>query len=406
MAFFGLSDITISPEKNKGPLAPLFEPSEGDVTKTFRYPMDVGNYDKAHYMVIHIFKQKNSQFTGIQQDKGGAPSVTGGGASSGASGFSSSIPNVKERFSSAINGRINSAFDSVNNTVGGKLSFFKATKPAFKATDAAAATNNSDLYINKVDQIRKTGFIDSTEKTTDSIALYMPDTLQHTYSQGYENLEMGKELAGQTYQVGVDQLSKIKNGQETNITGALKSGIAANFAKAGGELTGANATAKALLFNTLGGVVNPMLEMLYSSPAFRSFNFEFMFYPRDEREALEVQNIIERLRFHQAPEINDSSGGILLIPPSEFELQFYYAGKPNPNLPPIARCVLTNISIDYAPNGWSSYEMPGEYSPALGRTGMPSAIRVTLDFIETQFLTKNDFGGTKQSNQTVWGGKR
>jgi hypothetical protein len=85
MAFFGLSDITISPEKNKGPLAPLFEPSEGDVTKTFRYPMDVGNYDKAHYMVIHIFKQKNSQFTGIQQDKGGAPSVTGGGASSGAS---------------------------------------------------------------------------------------------------------------------------------------------------------------------------------------------------------------------------------------------------------------------------------------------------------------------------------
>jgi hypothetical protein len=396
MAFFGLSDITISPEKNKGPLAPLFEPSEGDVTKTFRYPMDVGNYDKAHYMVIHIFKQKNSQFTGILQDKGGAPSVTGGGASSGASGFTSALPNIKERFSGAINGRINSAFDSLNNTVGGKLSFFKASKPAFSATKAAAATNDSKLYIDKVNQIQKTSFINTTEKTTDSIALYMPDTLQFTYAQGYENLEMGKELAGQAFQVGKGAIEKLKTGEETNVTGALKAAIVAGAVKGLGEASGSTATAKAGTFALLGGVVNPMLEMLYTSPDFRSFTFEFIFYPRDEREALEVQNILERLRFHQAPELDASSSGVLLIPPSEFELQFYYAGKPNPNLPPIARCVLTNISMDYAPNGWSSYEMPGEYSPALGRTGMPSAIRVTMDFKETQFLTKKDFRGNRK----------
>jgi hypothetical protein len=396
MAFFGLSDITISPEKNKGPLAPLFEPSEGDVTKTFRYPMDVGNYDKAHYMVIHIFKQKNSQFTGIQQDKGGAPSVTGGGASSGASGFTSALPNIKERFSGAINGRINSAFDSLNKTVGGKLSIFKASKPAFSATKAAAATNDSKLYIDKVNQIQKTSFINTTEKTTDSIALYMPDTLQFTYAQGYENLEMGKELAGQAFQVGKGAIEKLKTGEETNVTGALKAAIVAGAVKGLGEASGSTATAKAGTFALLGGVVNPMLEMLYTSPDFRSFTFEFIFYPRDEREALEVQNILERLRFHQAPELDASSSGVLLIPPSEFELQFYYAGKPNPNLPPIARCVLTNISMDYAPNGWSSYEMPGEYSPALGRTGMPSAIRVTMDFKETQFLTKKDFRGNRK----------
>jgi hypothetical protein len=401
MAFFGLSDITISPEKNKGPLSPLFE---GDITNTFRYPMDVGNYDKAHYMVIHIFQQKNTQFTGIQQDKGGAPSATGGGASSGASGFTSALPNIKEKFSGAINGRINSAFDSLNNTVGGKLSFFKASKPAFSATKAAAATNDSKLYIDKVDQIQKTGFINTTEKTTDSIALYMPDTLQFTYSQGYENLEMGKELAGQAFQVGKDSLQKLKNGEETNVTGALKAAISAGVIKGVGDAINGGAAAKAGAFLFTGGVINPMLEMLYSSPAFRSFNFEFMFYPRDEREALEVQNILERLRFHQAPELDASSSGVLLIPPSEFELQFYYAGKPNPNLPPIARCVLTNVSMDYAPNGWSSYEMPGEYSPALGRTGMPSAIRVTLDFIETQFLTKKDFRG-KLNSKYNWTGR-
>jgi hypothetical protein len=224
----------------------------------------------------------------------------------------------------------------------------------------------------------------------------MPDTLQFTYAQGYENLEMGKELAGQAFQVGKGAIEKLKTGEETNVTGALKAAIVAGAVKGLGEASGSTATAKAGTFALLGGVVNPMLEMLYTSPDFRSFTFEFIFYPRDEREALEVQNILERLRFHQAPELDASSSGVLLIPPSEFELQFYYAGKPNPNLPPIARCVLTNISMDYAPNGWSSYEMPGEYSPALGRTGMPSAIRVTMDFKETQFLTKKDFRGNRK----------
>jgi hypothetical protein len=386
MAFFGLSDIKISPENNKGPLSALFE---GDITNTFRYPMDVGNYDKAHYMVIHIFQQKNTQFTGIQQDKGGAPSVAKNEATPGSV---RGLPNIKERFSSAINSKIDSAFSSVNTAVGGKLSFFKASKPAFSSTEAAKATNDNKLYIDKVSAIQKSSFINTTVKTTDSIALYMPDTLQFTYSQTYENLEMGKELAGQAFQVGKGAIDKVKSGEETNVTGALKAAIIAGAVKGLGDAAGSSATAKAGTFALLGGVVNPMLEMLYSAPDFRSFTFEFIFYPRDEREALEVQNILERLRFHQAPELDDSSGGVLLIPPSEFELQFYYAGKPNPNIPPIARCVLTNISMDYAPNGWSSYEMPGEYSPALGRTGMPSAIRVTLDFKETQFLTKKDFG--------------
>jgi hypothetical protein len=131
-----------------------------------------------------------------------------------------------------------------------------------------------------------------------------------------------------------------------------------------------------------------MLELLYSSPAFRSFSFEFMFYPRDEREALEVQNILERLRFHQAPELDGGSAGLLLIPPSEFELSFYYGGRPNPNLPAIGRCVLQNISVNYAPNGWSAYEMFGENDPRLGRTGMPTAIQLTLEFKETVILTK------------------
>jgi hypothetical protein len=59
--------------------------------------------------------------------------------------------------------------------------------------------------------------------------------------------------------------------------------------------------------------------------------------------------------------------------------------------------VLTNIDVNYAPNGWSAFEVPGENQPALGRTGMPVAIQVTLQFQETTYLTKQDFNSGRSS---------
>jgi hypothetical protein len=131
-----------------------------------------------------------------------------------------------------------------------------------------------------------------------------------------------------------------------------------------------------------------MMEILYSSPRPRNFQFDFQFNPRDEKEALEVQRIVERLRFHQAPE---RAAGAFLMPPSEFDIKFYYGGTQNPNIPPISTCVLETINIDYAPNGFSAYEVPNEFQPSLGRTGMPVAMKVSLAFKETTYLTKDDF---------------
>ena len=110
---------------------------------------------------------------------------------------------------------------------------------------------------------------------------------------------------------------------------------------------------------------------------------------------LMVQNIIERLRFHQAPDLVEKSSVSLLVPPSEFDIRFYYAGSINPNIDSIGNCVLTSIDVNYAPNGFQSYEMPGEGSPSWGGTGMPVAIQLTLGFQETTYLTKQDYSSAK-----------
>ena len=60
----------------------------------------------------------------------------------------------------------------------------------------------------------------------------------------------------------------------------------------------------------------------------------------------------------------------------------------NPNIDKISTCVLTNMSVDYAPKGFHAYEVGGENDAKLGRTGMPVGIGLSLSFMETQILTK------------------
>jgi hypothetical protein len=155
-------------------------------------------------------------------------------------------------------------------------------------------------------------------------------------------------------------------------------------------LLGTNSTA-AVFASAFGVVENPRLELLYTSPSLRTFSFEFMFYPRDEQEASDVQRIIQNLKFHQAPELLKGTAGYFMVPPSEFDIEFYYNGQINNNIPKISTCVLTSINADYAPNGFHAYEVPGEVSPGVGRTGMPVGIRLTLQFHETEVMTKANY---------------
>ena len=76
----------------------------------------------------------------------------------------------------------------------------------------------------------------------------------------------------------------------TNLAGQAGSFAGLKAAQALGGGAGELAFLKAT-----GTVINPMLEMIYRSPNFRSFQFDFTFYPRDEREALEVQKILKQL---------------------------------------------------------------------------------------------------------------
>jgi len=392
---------------------------------TLRYPLDVGNYDKGHYVVFYVREQTNSQFSGRAVSES-ASVFTNSGFANGrlniadlanpqklAAGFgnelmskiNSGINQINQRTGGAFGGLTSQISKSAGGIVGGAVGAVNNLFGQANINLGGASAETQAIIDNSIKRITggSLDFLRTTKLTKDAIALYMPDTLQYTYSQSYDQLNLGSELGGQG-------IAAAKSVYDAYQTGGME-GAAGAIAKTGGEtakqlagtaaakVLGSSQTGQAVLAAT-GRVQNPMLEMIYKSPNFRSFQFDFTFYPRDEKEALEVQRIIERLRFHQAPELLKNAGGFL-VPPSEFDIKFYYAGSENPNIPQIATCVLTTLDVNYAPNGFSAYEVPGENNPAIGRTGMPIAIQVTLQFQEVTYLTKADFRQDMSESSTL-----
>ena len=414
MSLFGFGDITFNKESGTkfGPLSAL----EGTQFQknTFRYPADVGNYDKGHYMVIYIREQTKTSFKGTP-----ATDAIPGIPKTSASGLNN-VRNISSNFGGGLLSQVNGGLNKINSSTGGKIAgitnaasqglskalgglngavgglgnlFGQNTLVSGDSQSTQSVIDNSIKNITDKNLINRT-----TTLTTDAIALYMPDTMLYNYSQSYSDLELGNELGGKILAAGGSAVDAFKNGKGgmDSIVKAVKSGtksLGTEALSAGADVAGGlvgEGTAKLGFQKLTGAVRNPMLELIYQSPSFRTFQFDFSFYPRDENEALEVQKIIERLRFHQAPELLQGAEGFL-VPPSEFDIKFYYGGSQNPNIPPIATSVLTTIDVNYAPNGFSAYEVPGEVAPALGRTGMPVAINITLQFKETTYLTKADF---------------
>lgn len=361
---------------------------------TYRYPLDLGSTDKGHYMVIHVNAQErtDSNYTPNWASSGEKPTI--------------------------IN----------NSNLPGKNGVFRATskflndKDVSESAIAKAASIGVDSFANLTDQfgegVKKTltenfKMLSSGKgartirRTTDTIALYMPDTLAFTQNQSYSATNMGGGIfgvAGALADAGKSVIDEYK--QSDSLLKALGSIGGQNLSPFVGSFLSdlAGDQGRAVFAAATGTVVNPQLEVIYSAPDLRNFRFEFMFYPRSNKEAIEVQQIIQRLKFHQAPEILTSGagalGGFFLVPPSEFDIQFYYNGKINENIPKISTCVMTTLDVDYAPNGFSAYETDTGLTPSWGGTGMPVAIRLSLGFMETEVMTKSNYSKTVGQTRT------
>lgn len=342
-------------------------------SSTFRFPIDLGAADKGHYILININEQINTSFPGTQVAADN-PSVLSNKAR-----LAASFGEFTTAGTLANSGRL---ITEAASLIGDKVPILK--KLYDEVNNATAA---GDVLGGFIGQVNKNIGVRTIRRISDTIALYMPNNLTFSDNQGYNSVTPG----GSTAQAVLSGLNSItdsyrNSGNTVDAKQLLKSVAPFLFSSV---LNSAGPTGQILFTAGSGGLVqNPMLEILYSSPSFRTFRFDFAMFPRDEQEAEIVLKIIDTLRFHQAPELVSNSGGYFLYPPSEFDIGFYYNGQVNPNIPRISTCVLESIETNYAPGGFAAYEVPGVTTPKRGKTGMPVGINLSLSFKETEYIVK------------------
>ena len=184
------------------------------------------------------------------------------------------------------------------------------------------------------------------------VSLYMPDSLSFQYVADYN--------------------------EETTIMNAASS-LPGILGKVPGFVQSVmdNPAAK-LALNKMGYAFNPQSQVLFQGIDFRTFEMSFTFSPKSSREAEQVQKIIKLFRSYAAPTIVTGAAGFFYTPPGVFNLSFRKDGRVNPNINKLTDCVLQNVTVNYAPNGfWSSY-----------KDGQPTQTTMDLSFKETVLVDR------------------
>ena len=201
-----------------------------------------------------------------------------------------------------------------------------------------------------------------------AIALHIPNQLNIRYGMQFGEEDTATALMAPL--LGEAALKALDQKNTANLTGPAAA-AAANLGLS--TLPNAGAVSAAT-----GLAPNPRKEQVFKGVDFRTFQFDYQFFPRDDKEALKVMNIIKALKVHMHPEFKDTNK-FLYIYPSEFDISYYTNNSENLHLHRHTSCVLTELNINYTPNGtFTSFS-----------NGMPTQINVRMSFRELSLMDKD-----------------
>ena len=207
-----------------------------------------------------------------------------------------------------------------------------------------------------------------------AIAMHVPNQMQVRYGMQWSEEET--LLLSGILGVGNEIASALSGQSNSNLMGEA-TGLAAAVALRSGPNAAANSALTGL-------AVNPKKEQTFKGINFREFSMDYQFFPRSREEADNVREIIYQFKYHMHPEFKDTSS-FLYVYPSEFDIAYFSGGSENKSLHKHTSCVLTDMTINYTPNG--------NFATFDDSTGMPVQINLTLSFRELALLTKEKIEG-------------
>ena len=163
---------------------------------------------------------------------------------------------------------------------------------------------------------------------------------------------------------------KIKS--SSNLTGMAQQGLLQAVGRQAGTSAGQ------LLALSKSQVYNPNVELLYTAPGMRSFDFSFTFVPKNSAEAQQVNRIIKNFKKWSAPA--DLQNGMFEVP-HVWQVKYMTGGRPNPNMNKFKKAACTSVTVQANPQ--TSMHVAHE-------DGMPIETSMSLSFREVDIIVRGD----------------
>ena len=276
------------------------------------------------------------------------------------------------------------------------------------------------------------------EKTAPSVHIYMPQDVSTSYAASWGGKEISNLGAGAlsaSANIGSGEIGKALQNllQGANSFGALGTTASSALTKAMLSAAGNSLSINDVLGGTTGIILNPNVELFYGGPQIRNIGFAFKMSARNAVEASHINAICELFKTELLPGFGGQTnwqtdiafavgtglvGGLklkgvqaaatslagltgvisagdkatsgdgynnFLTIPDLVKMQLKKGPKKHPYLSQYKALALTNVDINYTPDG--------SYSTFEG--GFPTAVELRIAMVETKLVFKQDMGSAK-----------
>ena len=224
-----------------------------------------------------------------------------------------------------------------------------------------------------------------TKRTSTLITLYMPPQVKNITGAEYESIEMSPlTTIGSAF--GTSLFRDVEMGGMGSAALKQLGKAITGFA----EQIGFGGASDAFQLGS-GVMVADRMEFVFRNPKKRAFPYQFDFYPKSEKEAQEVHEIIQTFRKHMLPsmayEPSKNANPIFNVP-NEFNIEYYYKGNENSFLNKIGNCYLTDCDVTYGGDRYTSFPTSQTKKGESGAS--PTEIHLNLNFQEMDVITHED----------------
>ena len=356
--------------------------------KAFTFPLDVTNSDQGlgnhgHYMLFFINEQQDSQisFGSKQRDGQGAASILKARAENGISEF---IRNATDTISASGFGQ---EFETVKNKLGLDSLIDGLSQNVGESTMDPKELQGKGKSV--IEQSQNTAIVKRkpTTRLDTAIALYMPPTVNVSYTANYTDTEIGALAAtvGEMLDKGTATKDKIRKLTSDPTKDEMVDAATKALLAVAGGVPGAQGARELFEMNE-GFIMTNRMELAFKGLPKRGFQYTFKMIPKSEEEANEIKNIVDAFKINMLPEgmsADDKSGftGKRLKIPNTFDIKYMYVGKENEYLHKISTCVLESMSLSYGGDRFKAFDGNSRGAPPVETT-------MTLNFKEMELITK------------------